>query len=258
MGSSHKLSSWHYLFPPSQRLPLWLKLAYTAFMAVLVPIYWRDYGPTNFLYFCDVALFFTLAGLWLESPLLISAPLVGIFLPQMLWVVDFLVELTGNHLTEMTHYMFDDRRPLFTRMLSFFHFWLPFLLLGLVWRLGYDRRAFALWTVTAWLVMGICYVAMPEPRPQPREAPSLQAPPGTDVPQIEPAAHRQRRQEPVNINYVFGMSDQKPQHFMDPDWYFATLVVGLPIVIYLPTHLLLVWLFGRRPAAPTAGWAAAP
>jgi hypothetical protein len=31
------------------RIPLWLKLAYTAFMAVLVPVYWWNYGPTNFL-----------------------------------------------------------------------------------------------------------------------------------------------------------------------------------------------------------------
>ena len=55
-------------------------------MAVLVPVYWYYYGPTNFLYFCDVALFLTLAGLWLESPLLISMCAVGILLPQMLWV----------------------------------------------------------------------------------------------------------------------------------------------------------------------------
>ena len=41
----------------ASRVPLGLKLAYTAFMAVLVPVYWRYYGPTNFLYFCDVALF---------------------------------------------------------------------------------------------------------------------------------------------------------------------------------------------------------
>ena len=39
--------------PAARRIPLWLKLAYTAFMAVLVPVYLRNYGPTNFLYFCD-------------------------------------------------------------------------------------------------------------------------------------------------------------------------------------------------------------
>ena len=69
-----------------------LKLAYTAFMAVLVPVYWYYYGPTNFLYFCDVALFLTLAGIWLESPLLVSMCAVGILAPQILWVRRFLCQ----------------------------------------------------------------------------------------------------------------------------------------------------------------------
>jgi hypothetical protein len=34
----------------ARRIPLWLKLTYTAFMAVLVPIYLRNYGPTNSLF----------------------------------------------------------------------------------------------------------------------------------------------------------------------------------------------------------------
>jgi hypothetical protein len=59
------------------RVPVWLKLAYTAFMAVLVPVYLRNYGPTNFLYFCDVALIITLVGIWIESPLLVSMCAVG-------------------------------------------------------------------------------------------------------------------------------------------------------------------------------------
>ena len=155
------------MFPAKPRLPLWLKLGYTGFLAVLVPIYTREYGPTNFLYFCDVALFFTLAALWLESSLLASAPLIGIFLPQMLWVIDFLGGLVGVELTGLTAYMFSEHYPRFTRMLSFFHFWLPFLLLGVVWRLGYDRRAFVVWTLVSWLVMGICYIAIPAP-PAPR------------------------------------------------------------------------------------------
>jgi len=33
------------------RIPLWVKILYTGFMCVLVPYYWHDYGPTNFLYF---------------------------------------------------------------------------------------------------------------------------------------------------------------------------------------------------------------
>ncbi len=79
----------------SNRVPLWLKLAYTAFMAVLVPVYWHYYGPTNFLYFCDLALLITLVGIWIESPLLVSMCAVGILAPQALWVADFLSTLAG-------------------------------------------------------------------------------------------------------------------------------------------------------------------
>src|SRR5215468_2185747 len=85
--------------PTVGRIPLWLKLAYTAFMAVLVPIYLHNYGPTNFLYFCDVALIITLVGIWIESPLLVSMCAVGILAPQTLWVVDFLTRLFGVSLT---------------------------------------------------------------------------------------------------------------------------------------------------------------
>src|SRR5436853_4057131 len=77
------------------RIPLYLKLLLTAFVAVLVPFYLHAYGPTNFLYFCDVALLMTLAALWLESPLLVSMAAVGITLPQTLWVVDFMGGMFG-------------------------------------------------------------------------------------------------------------------------------------------------------------------
>jgi fatty-acid desaturase len=77
------------------RIPLWLKLAYSAFMAVLVPVYWHYYGPTNFLYFCDIALILTLVGIWLQSPLLISMCAVGIMASQALWVIDFVAHFIG-------------------------------------------------------------------------------------------------------------------------------------------------------------------
>jgi hypothetical protein len=54
------------------RIPLAVKLAYTVFVAILVPNYWLAYSPWTFLYFCDVALLLTLPALWLESPLLLS------------------------------------------------------------------------------------------------------------------------------------------------------------------------------------------
>src|SRR5438477_1220699 len=118
----------------TRRIPIWLKLAYTAFLAVLVPCYWHAYGPTNFLYFCDVALFFALGALWLEWPILASMPAIGILLPQSLWMIDFLAELVGLRLTGMTAYMLNGAIPPFIRGLSLFHFWLPILLVWLVWR----------------------------------------------------------------------------------------------------------------------------
>ncbi|MFO0925454.1 MAG: hypothetical protein U0736_00215 [Gemmataceae bacterium] len=74
---------------PERRLPLGIKLL-TAFVAVLAPYYLHAYGPTNFVYFCDVALLMAVAAVWLESPLLASPPAVGILLPQTLWCIDFL------------------------------------------------------------------------------------------------------------------------------------------------------------------------
>lgn len=204
----------------TRRIPLWLKLAYTAFVAILVPSYWHDYGPTNFLYFCDVAVFFALGALWLESPLLASMPAVGILLPQSLWMLDLLAEVVGLHMTGMTGYMFDPAIPLFTRLLSLFHFWLPILLVYLVWRLRYDRRAFAAWTIVAWGLVLVCWLGMPAP-PAPSDDPL----------------------RPVNINYVYGFSDKAPQTWMPQPLYVALMLVILPLGIFFPTHLLLARLF---------------
>lgn len=149
--------------PRPSRIPLWVKLLYTGFMAVLIPTYWYYYGVTNFLYFCDIALFLALAAIWLESPLLASIPCVGILVPQVLWCVDFMVTFCGGRFVKMTDDMFEAERSLFLRGLSFFHYWLPFLLVFLVWRLGYDRRAFLGWTLLAWVLMLFSYAYMPAP-----------------------------------------------------------------------------------------------
>ncbi len=213
---------------PAGRLPLALKVIYTAFMAVLVPVYWVNYGPSNFLYFCDLALLITLVAVWRESALLASMAAVGILMPQVLWCADFVGLLFGFHLTGMTDYMADQSLPLHLRALSLFHGWLPFLLVYLVWRLGYDRRALPAWTALAFAVLLVCYFFMPGPRPDAGSA-------------------------AVNINYVFGMSSSEPQHWM-PGWaWFMTLLVALPSLMYWPTHLALGrWMSGAHPADGTA------
>ena len=88
------------------RVPVWLKWAYTAFMMVLVPVYLANYGPTNFIYFCDAALFLTLFAVWTDNALLASMAAVGILVPQFFWCVDFGGELLDFHMTGMTSYMF--------------------------------------------------------------------------------------------------------------------------------------------------------
>jgi hypothetical protein len=199
------------------RIPLWLKIVYTAFMAVLVPVYWYNYGPTNFLYFCDVCLFLTLVAVWCESKLLASMCAVGILLPQLLWVTDFVCGCVGVPLTGMTNYMFHEHKSLFLRGLSLFHGWIPFLLIYLVLVLGYDRRALPAWTALAWALLLVGYFLLPAP-PAPVDNPNL----------------------PVNVNYVYGMNDDKPQEWMHPLLWLGTLMAGLPVLLYWPTHLLLI------------------
>lgn len=210
------------VFPsqPASRIPLWVKWLYTGFVAILVPYYLHCYGPTNFLYYCDVAVLMALVAVWREDSLWASMPAVGLLIPQTLWMVDFLGGLFRLHVVGMTAYMFTPTIPLFTRGLSLFHFWLPLFLIWIIWRLGYDRRAFIAWTVLAWILMLICYFLMPGP-PVPPNNPNL----------------------PVNINYVYGMSDNEPQTWMPPLAYLGLLMAGLPICMFLPTHLVLRGVF---------------
>jgi len=200
-----------------ERIPWWLKVIFTGFMAVLVPVYWWNYGPTDFLFFCQIALLLTLAGVWLESAFLISIAAVGLLVFQFFWTIDFGVELlTGHQVTGMTHYMFDGRKTPFLRGLSLFHAWLPFLLLFLVKRLGYDRRSLVVWTILAWGVCLACFFYLPAP----------------DAALPDPKT-------PRNINYVFGLSRTQPQHWMSPGWYLAAWMAFQTTIFYWPTH---VWL----------------
>ena len=80
---------------PNRRIPYWLKVAYSVFVAILVPSYWVTYSPWNFLYFCDVALLVTAVAIWIENPLLISMQAVAIMVPQMLWVADLLCRVVA-------------------------------------------------------------------------------------------------------------------------------------------------------------------
>jgi hypothetical protein len=196
------------------RIPLAAKLVYTLFMSVLVPFYWYNYGPTNFLYFCDVALFLTLVGMWTEKSLPISMAAVGIMIPQAVWCLDFASNLLGLSLLNMTDYMFEEQNPLFNRALSLFHGWLPFLLIWLVARVGYDRRAALYWIATSWVLLIVCYAWMPAPPANPDDP-----------------------NKPYNINYVYGFDDA--QTWMPELAWLAFVMLLQPLVLAGPMHLVL-------------------
>ncbi len=200
------------------RLPLWVKLFHTAFLAVLVPVYWAHYGPGNFLWFSDVALFVLLPALWLESPLLASTQAVSVAALELSWLGDFLIGLTaGASPFGLSAYMFDSGIPLPIRGLSLFHVWLPFLLLWLAWRLGHDRRAWLVQTAIAWVVLPLSYLL------------------------TEPAA---------NVNWVFG-TGKGGQEWAPPLLYLLLLMAFFPACIYLPSHLILCTLFPPPDGAGT-------
>ena len=204
----------------SAKISLLAKLIVTSFLAVMVPVYWRTYGPTNFLWFCDTALLLTGVGIWRESSLLISMCAVGILLPQLLWLVDFGSNFFGFPLLRLTSYLFDPNLPRFTRGLSLFHGWLPLLLVWLLSRVGYDRRALFGWTSVSTVLVLVCYFFTPP-------AGAVLANPNL----------------PININYVFGFNNEQPQTWMNQNVYVPLLLVVLWLVAYWPTHLILRKLF---------------
>jgi hypothetical protein len=193
-------------------IPLPLKIGYMLFLCILVPVYWIHWGPKNFLWFSDIALLTTVVALWLESSLLASMMTLAIALPELAWNVDFFGRLiTGRQIFGLSGYMFDQRKPLPLRALSLFHIALPIVLLWLVHRLGYDDRAWVFQTVVALIVLPVTY-------------------------SLTDAAD--------NINWVYGPGSAR-QRRMHPRAYLALTMMFFPLVIYLPTHLLLRTLFGR-------------
>ena len=189
-------------------IPIWLKIAYTLFVCLLVPIYWRQYGPVNFLWFSDIALLAMVPALWLESPLLISMMALAVVLPEMAWNVDYFFRLaTGVSLIGLTSYMFDRKIPLFIRGLSLFHVVLPLLLIWMLSQLGYDGRALLWQTLVAVMVLPLSYFLS-----NPRE----------------------------NVNWVYGFGE-KPQSRVPAPLFVLFLMLLFPLGVYLPTH----WLFDR-------------
>jgi hypothetical protein len=200
------------------RIPLWLKIAVTAWAVVYVPAYLRQYGAMPFLWFCNLGNLMLIAGIWLESALVVSMVALSVLLVQVLWTVDVLCRLVlGRHLIGGTEYMWDSAIPLWVRLISLFHAAIPVLLVFLLRRLGYDRRALYAQTALAWVVLPVCYFFTP---------------PGE------------------NLNWVFGFGGKRIQTWMPAGLYLLATMAGYVALLYLPTHLLLRWRIGSPPGSP--------
>ena len=190
----------------SGHIPLWLTLAYGLAVPVIAIIYWREYGPANFLWLSDIALAFTFAALLSGNRLLASMAAVGVLVLELAWMIDF---LSAGRLIGLAAYMFDSKLPLYLRGLSLFHLALPPTLLFLLYRLGYDQRALIYQTLLTWVVLIITYLVT-DPK--------------------------------KNINWVFGPGS-KPQQVLPPLIYLGFELVVIPVCVFLPTHLLLKRIF---------------
>lgn len=197
------------------RIPLWLKIGWTLWVVCWAPIYWRQYGAQNFLYFCDLGNLVIAVALWSESAVLFSWQAVSLLVFQSLFTIDLAgAWLSGRHPIGGTEFMFDPHLPLLVRALSLFHVVTPVLLLWAIWRLGYDSRGWKLQTLTCWIVVPINYFWRPE----------------------------------HNVNWARGIFFVQQKTV--PGWlYLLAYLVLVPAVVYYPTHLLLEWWSRRRSAA---------
>ena len=192
-------------------LPLGVKIAYTAVVAVILPVYARTWGWRNFLWFSDIALVATGIALWLESALIASMMALAVLVPELLWNAGYFARLLfGLRITSLAGYMFDPAKPRYLRALSLFHVVLPIVLLWLLYRLGYDDRALVAQTLLAFIVLPVTYSVVR---------------PGDE-----------------NINWVRGLSERQKR--LPPLVYLALLMIGFPLCLYLPTHFMLKIFFG--------------
>ncbi len=196
-------------------LSAWIKIPYTIFVCVLVPIYWVERGPANFLWLSDVALLAIVPALWMENRFLTSMMAVGVLLPELAWNLDFFLRLIAGFDViglNVTGYMFDSHHTPLFKFFSLFHVILPLLLLWMIYRLGYDMRAVYAQTLLVWVLLLVCYLSTDQER---------------------------------NLNWVFGIGNP-PQTWVSGPLYMVLLMLAYPLLVLIPTHFILKAVFNRR------------
>ena len=180
------------------------------------PAYLWQYGWHVFLNLSDIAVALTCIGLWTGSRLLLSSQAVSSLAVDLAWSLDLVVRaIAGRHVVGGTEYMWDPNLPLWLRLLSLFHVWMPVALVWALRRVGYDRRGLMVQALIAFPVLIVSRLFL-----------------GPDE------------------NQNFAWRDP----FTDRSWGPAAVHLGLTLAvligaIYWPTHALLARVFPRRAAS---------
>lgn len=190
-------------------IPDWFKIAYTLAVLAFMVVYWQRYGPRNFLWFSDIALIGAVPAMWLESGQIAGTLACMVLLPELLWNVDYALRIVlKRRITGLTEYMFDASIPYWLRAISLFHVPLPLVMIWLVVAYGYPAASLPAAAGTAAIVLALSYLL----------------------------SSREK-----NINWVFGLG--RIQHRLPQPLYLGLLYVGFVLVVFLPTHWVLMRVF---------------
>ncbi len=193
--------------------PAWARWTALIWLGVWLTIYLKFWGPTTFLFLCDIAVILTCIGLFTGNALLLSSQAVSSIVVDTAWLIDIATKLIFNrHLIGGTDYFFDPNYPLWVRLFSLFHVAMPFVLIYAVRRTGYDRRALRLQFVIAAVAMIASRFADPYKN--------------INFIFADPIVHRQWGPAPIHV---------------------AAMLAGLTIVIYIPAHAVLSCIFPAPP-----------
>jgi len=195
-------------------VPLMAKVGFSLWMVFWVTVIVIHRGPQNFLWLCNISMFVTLFAIWRPGTLLLSSQVGIVTFVGVFWTLDLVVGLIlGFSPTGYTNYMFDEDLSLLVRVTSLYHVGMPFLLLWLVARLGYDHRGPYLQCLIGALgVIGASLFTEAE----------------------------------RNINWVYRPFDIEQTWMPEPLWVLVLILV-YPLVLYFPGHCLVRFLLRFKP-----------
>jgi hypothetical protein len=148
-------------FKTLPRAPLWFNIFYSAFVLVVIAVYWVKYGPANFLWFSDIAFFGMAYALWRDDARFTSMMAIGVLPLEFIWAFSYFsgfFSADGQTWMGVADYMFDAALPLWLRALSWFHFMMIGAVIYMLLRKGYDKGALIPQTILALAVLAATHM----------------------------------------------------------------------------------------------------